>query len=269
LAFFTLNNRCAEQFDFRKNQRYILQEIVDDRRVTFGDTLVKKFFVAFFLLCIPFHHLDAQDSSIVGLSVDSTRASGNHQQPLQRQLIQYDPTHSWGVDLLISTGGFGLGSFYRKEYSDDLSGFIDFSISEAKDDDERDFIDIYGNRFTPGKVNRFLVMPLFIGVQKRLFKDDIVDNFRPYVSAAAGPSMIYVFPNDQEYFSALGKGQPKYTVGGYLGIGAFFGSERTSLLGINLRYYFMPYFSGLESLQGVNKTQFGGFFITVNLGSTW
>jgi len=40
----------------------------------------------------------------------------------------------WGVDLLVSTGGFGLGMFYRREFDPDLCGFIDFSVSEAADE---------------------------------------------------------------------------------------------------------------------------------------
>ena len=203
-------------------------------------------------------------------STDSTTTFGNLQQTPADQSLSNAQRNSWGIDLLVSTNGFGLGSFYRHEYSEDLSGFIDFSLSEAKDDDEKDFINIYtGQRFTPGKINRFLVMPVFVGLQKRLFKEDIMDNFRPYLNAAAGPSMIYVFPNNDEYFTALGKGRLKYTVGGYIGIGAFFGDEHASLFGLNIRYYFLPYFSGLESLQGVNKTQFGGFYITMDFGSVW
>lgn len=199
---------------------------------------------------------------------DTVITFGTIQQAPKIQPVPVERTNAWGIDLMVSTNGFGLGTFYRHEYSDETSSFIDFSISEAKDDEEVDYIDIYGNSFTPGKVNRFLILPLFIGLEKRLFKDDILDNFRPYVNAAAGPAMIYVFPYNQEYFSALGKGQPKYTLGGYFGIGAFFGSERSNLLGLNLRYYYLPYFSGLESLQNVSKKQFGGFFITLNFGST-
>ena len=199
---------------------------------------------------------------------ESTLVFGTIQQPLPEITIE-PPKNSWGVDLLVSAGGFGLGTFYRHEYSDNLSGFIDFSISEAKDDDEKDLVDIFGIPFTPGKVNRFLVMPLFVGIQKRLFQDDILDNFRPYVNAAAGPTMIYVFPYNEEYFRALGKGHPQYTFGGYVGIGAFFGSERASLLGLNLRYYFVPFPSGIESLRNAYKKQFGGFFITLNFGSAW
>ncbi len=177
--------------------------------------------------------------------------------------------HALGVDLLVSNGGFGLGTFYRQEFTNDLSAFIDLSISEAKDDEEVQYFNYYGQSFTPGKINRFLVLPLFIGVQQRLFRDDILDNFRPYVNAAAGPTMLYVFPEREEYFTAIGKGRPRYTYGGYLGVGAYFGSETSNLLGLNLRYYFIPYAPGIEGLERVPKTQFGGFFITVNFGSAW
>jgi hypothetical protein len=175
-------------------------------------------------------------------------------------------SNSMGVDVLVSSGGFGLGAFYRHEYSDVISSFVDFSISEAKDDDERDFVDYFGNRITYGKVNRFMILPLFVGIQKRLFKDDILDNFRPYISAAAGPMMIYVFPNNEEFFTAIGHGRPKYSVGGYIGFGAYFGTERSTMFGLNLRYYFLPYPAGIESLQGTTKKEFGGFFVTMNFG---
>jgi len=177
--------------------------------------------------------------------------------------------NAWGIDLLVSNGGFGLGTFYRHEYTDETSAFIDFSISEARDDDEVQFFDYFGRSYTIGKVNRFIVMPLFLGVQKRLFREEILDNFRPYLSAAAGPAMIYVFPEREEYFNALGKGHPEYTFGGYIGAGAYFGSETSNILGLNLRYYFVPYPAGIEGLEGVLKKQFGGFFITVNFGNAW
>lgn len=199
---------------------------------------------------------------------DSTIVFGTVQQPPPQPMPTF--RNSWGINLLVSTNGFGLGSFLRHEYSDDISGYVDFSISEAKDDAEKDYIDYFGNTYTPGKINRFLVLPLYVGIEKRLFQDEIVDNFRPYVNAAAGPVMIYVFPYNEEYFTALGDGHPKYTMGGYVGMGAYFGSERSSILGLNIRYYYIPYPGGIESLQyTAPKTQFGGFFITLNFGSAW
>lgn len=223
----------------------------------------------FALLCvIPWTRSLSQDTTTPWRH-DSTLVFGTMQPspvlPLPGTAFQ----NSIGLDIMISTNGFGAGMFFRHEYSDELSGFIDLSLSESRDDDEKEFIDIYGRTFTPGKVNRFLLLPVLVGIQKRMFKDDILDNFRPYITGAVGPTMIYVFPYNEEYFSALGKGRAKYTIGGYLGFGAFFGSERASLLGVNLRYYFIPYFSGVESLQNVNKKQFGGFYISLSFGSAW
>jgi outer membrane protein W len=178
--------------------------------------------------------------------------------------------NAWGVDVLISTNGFGLGTFYRHEYTDNLSGFVDFSISEATDDREISYVDYWtGITYVPGKINRFLLLPVFIGAQYRLFKDDIMDNFRPYINASVGPTMIYVFPYNEEYISALGKGRLKYTVGGYIGFGAYFGTERSSLLGLNVRYYFIPYAGGIESMYNTRKNQFGGLYLSLSFGSAW
>lgn len=195
----------------------------------------------------------------------------------------------WGMDILISSDGFGLGIFHRREFTPDLSGFASFSISEAKDDREVERFDPFtGVSFVPGKLNRFLLLPLMVGVQYRLFREDIVETFRPYINAGVGPAMVYVMPfirlsrtaagtliTDQvEFFSAIGKGRPYYTGGGFVGFGANFGSERASTFGVNFRYYFMYLFSGgVPSLYDIgsgevisNKKSFGGFFITLNVG---
>ncbi len=217
------------------------------------------------------HSLLAQDAKPPAKASDSTFIFAPVPPVKAHEEQSYVLRNSWGVDILASTNGFGAGVFYHHQYSRDLTGYVDFAISEAKDENEVDFIDYYGNSYTPGKVNRFLIFPLYFGVEERLFADDIMDNFRPFVNAAVGPTVIYVFPYDQEYFSALGHGQAKYTVGGYLGLGSYFGSEQANILGINLRYYFVPYPHGLASMQnnsGISiKKEFGGLYITVSFGS--
>jgi hypothetical protein len=183
---------------------------------------------------------------------------------------QYTPKNSWGGDIMLSMNGVGLGTFFRHEYTEDLSGFASFSISGSGDDNEIEYVDYYtGQTYTPGKVNRFLILPLLVGVQQRLFRDDIMDNFRPFVSAAMGPTMIYVFPYNREYFTALKYGRARYTIGGYIGAGAYFGSQSSSLMGLNLRYYFIPYGGGIQSMTNTKKTQFGGFFLSLSFGSAW
>ena len=199
----------------------------------------------------------------------------------------------WGLDILISNDGFGLGTFYRREFSENLHGFISFSISESKDDREVDRYDPYTQvTFVPGKLNRFLVFPLMFGIQQRMFKDDITETFRPYVNAAAGPTMIFAAPfvefvptptgvqtQQIEFFKSLGKGQPHYTAAGYIGFGANFGTDKSNIFGVNFRYYFTYLLGeGLPSLytsspSGVQvsakKKNFGGFFITLNVGMAY
>jgi hypothetical protein len=183
---------------------------------------------------------------------------------------QGERRNALGLDLLVSNSGFGLGAFYRRQYTDDIYGFGTFSISEVKDDREVEQYDYFtGETFVPGKVNRFLLLPLIFGVQNRLFREDIADNFRPYITAALGPTLVYSAPYDREFFNSLGHGQAHYTVGGYVGFGAFFGLEPSNLIGVSFRYYFVPVKNQIESLEGVYLKQFGGFFITINVGTMY
>jgi hypothetical protein len=205
---------------------------------------------------------------------------------------QSDPHNQWGVDFLISTDGFGMGGFYRRLLTPDLTGFVTFSVSESKDQQENEQIDpYYGVTFIPGKLNRFLVLPLLVGVQQRLFREDIMDTFRPYVSVAAGPAIVFMSPfvrlvpqpdgtstiEQVEFFKSLGKGTTHYTASAYVGFGADFGSMRGSVFGVNFRYYFTYLLgAGLPSrydlytgeIAGVKKS-FGGFFITLNMGMAY
>jgi hypothetical protein len=172
-----------------------------------------------------------------------------------------------------------------------------FSISESKDDREFEQYNPYYpyQSVIPGKLQRFLVMPLTFGVQYRLFREDITDNFRPFVNAGAGPTMIFSAPfvdltiihnsdgtittqaNQIEFFKSLGRGQAHYTASAFIGVGANFGTEKANVFGVNFRYYFTYLFGdGLPSLYktatgelAATKKDFGGFFITLNVGMAY
>jgi hypothetical protein len=216
----------------------------------------------------PPHPNGASDSTIVFTSPKKDK-------PVAVVAPASDPKHAWGVDVMLATNGYGLGGFYRHEYTRDLSGTLMFAISEVKDDNEIEYYDYYGQSYVPNKINRFLAMPLFFGVQYRLFADDIMDSFRPYVNAGAGPALVLSSPYDREYFNSLHYARSYYTAGGYLGFGAFFGSDKGNLMGVNFRYYFIPVSGGIPSMVNqldgsiVKKNDFGGFYITVNIGSVY
>ncbi len=177
------------------------------------------------------------------------------------------PNNAFGADIMFSDGGLGLGTFYRRQVGQDITLFTDFSISEYKDAREFNYIDIYGQTYTVGKKNRVFLLPVNFGMQYRLFENTLTDNLRPYINIGVGPSIVVTTPYDKEYISAFGKAQAKYTVGGYIGFGANFGLDKSSLVGLNFRYYIIHFFQrGVESLYGKFNQDLGGFYLTINLG---
>ncbi len=177
------------------------------------------------------------------------------------------PDNAFGLDILFSEGGFGLGTFYRRSISPSFTLFSDFSISESKDEREFDVYDYFGTPITIGKKNRIFILPLNAGAHYRLFRESITDNLRPYINAGIGPTFTVITPYELEFFESFGKAKMKLALGGYIGFGANFGLDKSSLIGVNLRYYFIHFFDeGVESLYNRYKTDIGGFFVTVNLG---
>jgi len=183
------------------------------------------------------------------------------------KLPEVFPLNAWGVDIMIGDAGFGLGTFFRKQLDLKWTAFVDISFAETKDDREFEYIDFWGNVHTIGKKNRVFQAPINVGVHYRVFENTIADNLRPYLSAGVGPTIIVTTPYKEEFFNSFGKAQAKYALGGYFGLGANFGLDKSSLIGINIRYYYSKILNGgVESLEGRMKTEIQGFFITLNLG---
>jgi hypothetical protein len=177
------------------------------------------------------------------------------------------PPKAIGFDLLIGESGFGFGGFYRLTLSTKFTFFADLSISESKDEREFEYIDVFGNTFTIGKVNRVFQVPLNFGAQYRLFEKELTDNLRPYVNAGVGPTLVLTTPYAEEFFNAFSNTKTKIAAGGYVGFGANFGIDESNLLGVNFRYYIIKFFDeGVESLEGRFKDRIGGFYVTINFG---
>lgn len=177
------------------------------------------------------------------------------------------PNNYWGVDIMFGEGGFGLGTFYRRQLSETFTGFVDFSFSETKDEREITYVDYFGNTYTPNKVNRSFQMPVNFGIQYRIFKESLTDNFRPYINFGVGPTFIMTTPYEEEFFTAFKWAQIKYAAGGYIGLGSNIGISKSNLVGLNVRYYYSYIFGdGIENLKGDFRKQFGQLAITLNLG---
>lgn len=186
----------------------------------------------------------------------------------EKPLEQF-PNNQWGMDIMFSEGGFGLGTFYRYQFNTNVIGFTDFSISESKDEREVEYYDYYtGETFTIGKVNRVFTLPLNFGIQYRLFEHDLEENLRPFVTAGIGPNFILTTPYELEFFESFGKAKLKYALGGYVGFGAYFGLNKKNLVALNVRYYYTHMFDkGVENLKNTFRKNFGAFYITLSLGN--
>lgn len=172
-------------------------------------------------------------------------------------------------DLHFSEGGLGIGLTYNKEIDPTTSIFADFMFSESKDAQEFEYVDYWGNVYVVGKKNRVFIMPLNLGVRFRLFKESIVDNFRPFVQIAIGPAMVITTPYKYEFFTSFKYARAKYTLGGSIGLGAYFGYDRKSPIGFTVKYQFIHFFkNGIENLEGFMRKDLGGIFITLNFGFT-
>ena len=182
--------------------------------------------------------------------------------------LEVFPTNSWGMDIMFGDAGFGLGTFFRKQIDVKWTAFADLSFSETKDDREFEYYDYYTNTFvTALKKNRIFQVPINFGMQYRLFENTISDNLRPFLSAGVGPTILITTPYELEFFNSFGKAQAKIAAGGYVGLGANFGLDKSSLVGITFKYYYSKILKGsVESLYGREKTEIQGFFITLNLG---
>lgn len=182
--------------------------------------------------------------------------------------LEVFPTNAWGADIMFGDAGFGLGTFFRKQIDTKWTLFADLSFSETKDEREFEYYDYYtGQFYTAFKKNRIFQIPINFGAHFRIFENTISDNLRPFIVAGAGPNILVTTPADLEFFNSFGKAKAKLAAGGYVGLGANFGLDKKSLVGITARYYYSKVLDGgVESLQGKVKTEIQGFFITLNLG---
>jgi len=177
------------------------------------------------------------------------------------------PSNTWGVDLIFSDGGFGLGTFFRKNYSTKIDGFIDLSIAESKYEREFEYFDYFGRSIVVGKENRVFLLPINIGIHYRLFEKELSDNLRPHLILGIGPTVIISTPYKEEFFSSFKYAKSFVAAGGYIGFGADFGTSKDNLVGLSMRYYYMKFLSGeVEHLRGRFKNEIGAFYITLTIG---
>jgi len=197
---------------------------------------------------------------------------------LENNGIDKPATKAFGLDLIFSNSGWAFGGFYQGRIAEDLTGSVNIFFSPSRSTDEIENVFLGNIPVVYGKVNRLFVLPLTFGVQYRMFSKGLSDSFRPYVGVGLGPSLViqtpYItegengVPYFHEFFSSFADATVYGRFGGFVGIGANFGSiTKGSMIGVNMRYYVIPFGgAGLESMQGIPITDFGGLFLSLSIG---
>jgi outer membrane protein W len=201
----------------------------------------------------------------IALSQNSTlslKENKNSGAGLYTQKINREPYNNWSINVLFSDNGFGLGAQLFKQFSHDVSMFGGIFFSGAKDDREFEVYDVFGNSYVPNKVNRMFMIPINLGVQFRLFREEVTDDLRPHVNFGLSPTTIIYTPYSESFFSSFGHAQAKYTVGGFASLGVDYLTSKSSSLNMDVRYYYTQLFGkGIESLQSKEKKFFGGLYL--------
>ncbi|HEY3249866.1 MAG TPA: hypothetical protein VGK25_02000 [Ignavibacteria bacterium] len=173
-----------------------------------------------------------------------------------------EPANNWSLNLMFSDNGFGLGGQKHFPLTKDLSAIAGIFFSGAKDGREFEQSDIFGNTVTPFKENRLFMVPVInIGLQYRMFREEVSDNMRPYVNFGIAPAAIVYTPYSKSFFESFKYAKAKYTVGAFAGIGVDYLTNKTTALSFNIRYYYLSLFGeGIKSISLNEKKQFGGVY---------
>ncbi|MEL6443493.1 MAG: hypothetical protein AAF089_08565 [Bacteroidota bacterium] len=196
-----------------------------------------------------------------------------------------------GLAIRLTNDGFGVGGVLRAEVGETTSLFIEASVNPGKDEREQQFfIGFFGETVVPLKRNYFAMMPVHAGVEQRLFRDSIEDNFRPFFQIAAGPTFGYQWPyfedtnrngvrNEGESlegaFGGFGDGSFRMGLGGTISVGAYFGRSRRTTQGLRIGYHGTYFFDQVDLLelnpdvQDPSKHYFGTPLVSVHLLRLW
>jgi len=205
-------------------------------------------------------------------------------QPADTTVAAYDT--GAGAAFLLTEFGLGAGALARLGIGAGTSLVVEASLGAGRDEREQQFfVGLFGETVTPFKRNYVLMAPLHAGLERRLFRDAIEDDFRPFVQVTAGPTLAYQWPyfddadddgrrgEGEERFGpwrGLGRGELRLGAGGTAAFGAYFGRGRATQ-GLRFGYSGSYFFEPVELLEedpavdGPTRRFFGTPFVSFHL----
>jgi outer membrane protein W len=175
------------------------------------------------------------------------------------QQIASEYPNTWGLGLLFSDYGYGGGFFLGHYFSQDVRLLLTIDVSTAEGSTELDLVE-------DNKINNIYVIPIMLTMEYRLFRDGLSDNLRPYISGGAGPVIAMTTPYSDGFFSQFGDATTKFVPGGFVGVGANFGSDPKNTFAASLRYFIIPYPGSIQSTSTISLTNLSGIYLSASYG---
>jgi len=178
---------------------------------------------------------------------------------------KYIPMNGISGSVGLTNTGFTASFNFIRLLSPDLIGFARLTISAAGDEDEQETYDFYGRPVSLNRAESMLLLPLTFGVQRRLFRNNIESTFRPFVEIGAGPTFGLVSDYDDDFFSTF-TGSANWGVNAVAGVGAYFGSNPTSIQGLTFRYQLNYFANSVEIIEDKPRRFFGNISLNIIFG---
>lgn len=184
----------------------------------------------------------------------------------KQELKEKEPRNQFGLSILYSDKGYGISGGYYRPISKSSDLFFNFSITGISDTREFEYFDYYGNSYIRDKVNRVFMLPINIGIQHYLFKDEIENDFKPLLDIGITPALVLTNPYEKSYFRAFGYSHAAFALGGFAGVGIEFEQSKKIAFSLNLRYYYLPVVSGsVISIKDSPMKDLGGMHLVFGL----
>lgn len=180
---------------------------------------------------------------LIALAVASSTAAQTDLPPPPPDTTAARYGSSTALAFHLTEYGLGAGATGRTRLTDDLSIAVELGIGAGRDEREQRFlVGFFGESVIPFKRNYVLLAPLHIGLEQRLFRRTVEDNFRPFVHASIGPTLALQWPYFEDrnadgrrdegeetlgVFQGLRDAEPRLGIGGTVAVGAAFGRGRT------------------------------------------
>ncbi len=212
--------------------------------------------VILMLIMIPVAVLQAQEQERVEPELADAVA------PLS--YLDFDIRNGAGFRIQLNNFGFAIGGEYHRVLSRNTKGLIELQITNVRDENEQTFQNFWGYTVIPNKYNRIMAFPVNLGVQRRLFANQLSDNFRLFMHLSGGPSPAYVYPyfddsrgygfrlqGQQNYDQFQGWGEGEFILGasGQISIGANTGGDFGNLQSVRIGYHFQYFPDGVQVME--------------------